>query len=362
LKHLSGADATFTGRYEEKEKPLSMKAPPYDRCILIEMPQRKYDEPFNEAVEMTADLLHRELASPLGRLAAQHREAQPPSEPPRRELTCQVFGVHRISWPRRALTRNAGSRLCKQLVSRWVSKDASGVKEGVQAAVAEFWTQNNPDPESLMTRLQKACGDALGKPMEEAFAEAMALLAGIETKPPADQFVALGTALDGVEQLVGRADPVAGLRLGSVAEPLSTTSDLLIGKWAQKLTHFAFSLLEQPRFRLAGAEEAVRQIIATIEKILVHHEALAKELTGRSEEAYKRLGQLLANLQTVSQGPRRPGVSIGTVVELLGVYPRWRLQSLILQRLTAIYVSLRGRLSDQLREINYCRTRLVELQ
>ena len=113
-----------------------------------------------------------------------------------------------------------------------------------------------------------------------------------------------GAALDFVEQLVGRADPVAGVRLGKVAEPLSTTSDLLIGKWGQKLTHFAFGLLEQPRFRLAGAEEAVRQIIATIEQTLVHYEGLAKELTRRAEEAYKRLGQLLANLQTGQQGSR----------------------------------------------------------
>jgi hypothetical protein len=362
LNHFSSPSSTFTARYEEKEKPLAIQEAPFDRCMLVELPQRNDDDPVNEAVEVTADVLRRELATPLGRLAAECRSAVPAAEPPRKGLTCQVFGVHRISWPRRALTRCAGSRLCRQIVSRWVSKDASPLKQAVQAAVAEFWTQYNPDGESMMNRLNTACGDAVGKSMDEVIAEGLAPLAGIETKTPVDQFAALGAALDFVEQLVGRADPVAGVRLGKVAEPLSTTSDLLIGKWGQKLTHFAFGLLEQPRFRLAGAEEAVRQIIATIEKTLVHYEALAKELTSRAEEAYKRLGQLLANLQTGQQGTRRQGVPISTVVELLTVYPRWRLQSLILQRLTAIYVSLRGRLSDQLREINYCRTRLVELQ
>ena len=48
--------------------------------------------------------------------------------------------------------------------------------------------------------------------------------------------------------------------------------------------------------------------------------------------------------------------------ELLSAYTKWRYQSLVVQRLVGIYISLRGSLSDQLREINFCRTRLVELQ
>ena len=43
-------------------------------------------------------------------------------------------------------------------------------------------------------------------------------------------------------------------------------------------------LIEEPEFRLAGAEEAIRQVVASIEQILQHHEPLAREL------AAKRLG------------------------------------------------------------------------
>ena len=38
-------------------------------------------------------------------------------------------------------------------------------------------------------------------------------------------------------------------------------------------------LIELPAFRLAGAEEAVRQVVASIEKVLGTHEPLARELT-----------------------------------------------------------------------------------
>src|SRR5439155_25212004 len=48
-------------------------------------------------------------------------------------------------------------------------------------------------------------------------------------------------------------------------------------------------------------------------------------------------------------------------VELIQSYPTWRYQSLMFQCINNVYVSLRGCLTDQLREINYCRARLTEL-
>jgi hypothetical protein len=49
------------------------------------------------------------------------------------------------------------------------------------------------------------------------------------------------------------------------------------------------------------------------------------------------------------------------ILELLRSYPRCRFQSLILQKINTLYLSLRGHLSDQIREIGFCRQRLVEL-
>jgi hypothetical protein len=49
------------------------------------------------------------------------------------------------------------------------------------------------------------------------------------------------------------------------------------------------------------------------------------------------------------------------VLELLRGYPKWRFQGLVLGQLAASFVSLRGHLSDTLRDINFLRTRLGEL-
>src|SRR5262249_14146276 len=47
--------------------------------------------------------------------------------------------------------------------------------------------------------------------------------------------------------------------------------------------------------------------------------------------------------------------------ELLRNYPKWRSQCLHLQTVGRALVGLRGNMTDQLREINFCRVRLAEL-
>src|SRR5205807_9421431 len=124
--------------------------------------QTDEEDTANEAIDKTADLLRRELATPLGHVALECRALlrAGPSQP--HEVTCQVFGMHRISWPRRALTRSAASQLCTQIVSRWNSKDAAPIKEAVQESVADLWARSQLDGEPLMSQLQTACEQALG--------------------------------------------------------------------------------------------------------------------------------------------------------------------------------------------------------
>jgi hypothetical protein len=50
------------------------------------------------------------------------------------------------------------------------------------------------------------------------------------------------------------------------------------------------------------------------------------------------------------------------VVELLRTYAKSRYHSLVLQQMLSVYVSMRGCLTDELREINFCRVRIQELR
>jgi eukaryotic-like serine/threonine-protein kinase len=54
-------------------------------------------------------------------------------------------------------------------------------------------------------------------------------------------------------------------------------------------------------------------------------------------------------------------VAARDLVELLRVYPKTQFQALLMQCLSRLYISIRGHLSDQLREVGFCRQRLDEL-
>src|SRR5262249_27442265 len=144
---------------------------------------------------------------------------------------------------------------------------------------------------------------------------------------------------------------------------LKEASRALVGEWGQKLAELPVRLIEEPAFRLAGAEEAIRLLVATIEQALEYHQPLWQDLTARAAEAHQRLRALVEpDGRSDRSGWRRPACSAEEVLELLRSYPKCRLQGLVLEYMASAFVSLRGHLSDELREMNYCRTRLGELQ
>ena len=58
----------------------------------------------------------------------------------------------------------------------------------------------------------------------------------------------------------------------------------------------------------------------------------------------------------------RPRSTFGTdLFELIRLYAKTRYQCFVLDHINRLYVSLRGHLSDQVREVGFCRTRLTEL-
>jgi hypothetical protein len=164
-----------------------------------------------------------------------------------------------------------------------------------------------------------------------------------------------------MEQLVGRPkDDPAKVKEMLLAGAMDAVVGDLVKTWGEKLARMVLGLVEQPDFRLAGAEESLRQLSDTIGRTLEHHEALYRESLDRAAEAH---GRILSHVETFRANPnaRRNQPLIPELVEALRAYSRFRNQSLQLRRVADIYVSLRGQLSEQVREVNFCRNRLAEL-
>jgi hypothetical protein len=338
-----------------------------------------------EAIGTAARSLLADCCSPLMRWADKAKLGL--SAPPvaRRGQYFQTFGLYRLAFPRRQIVRRVAGALLQGIVRHWMSKDATLLEENVRAWVAEQWRNQELGAEHFISRVQQACEKRLGKAAEAAFAAIGDQLldtgpkggpvpAGESRKPKAESrqpisAEALAEVLQRYESLLGRPEsaddtnvggqaPVAG----TLAEALREASERIAVEWSQKLAELPVRLIEQPAFRLAGAEEAVRQVVASIQRVLQTHEPLARELTEKATTAFARLMTLLAQANGTPSGARRSAVPAPeAVLELVRAYPKLRYQSLVLQQVMGVYISLRGHLTDTLREINFCRVRLMEL-
>jgi serine/threonine protein kinase len=377
LSHFMGPGQSFTARYEDKAPPLRDAGAPLNRCIVLPLSEEGDEEGGRGSVGRAADLLFRELLTPLGQMADQRRAELAPS---RRVSapSCQTFGLFRFAFPKQALIRRGARRLCQQLVQHWMSKDCKPLQEMVQAWVQDQWTGQELGADCYIASLQEGCARALGQAPESMFSALVeSLLTGQGEEgcgsAPSGNGKSRGSALPAIspeatidmlkqlDQLVGVPGPEAlNHQTARLAEVLREVSAALVGQWGQKLTALVSHLVDEPEYRLAGAEEAIHQLIARIENALQHHEPLAKELANRASCAYGRIHGLLRGWNNIANAKARAAAA-AELTELLRSYPKWRYQGLLLQNVAAAYVSLRGNLSDQLREVNFCRVRLGEL-
>jgi hypothetical protein len=314
-------------------------------------------------------------------------------------LSCQTFGMSRILWPRRQLLQQAARRICRRLVQRWMTKDARPLREVVQRWIREQWTALALDAEPILSRFQRACEQALGNAPENVFRTILEPLASMFAPRRGSEAPAWRPGMDPthfqpelvldlvteLEHLLGSPDakekgvysrdedselsPSAPRTLSALVQEAGQT---LATECEQKLAELAVCLIEQPEFRMAGAEEALRQATFLVEQVLQHHEPLAKELQERAQTLFERVWGRLAAEKANSKKTRRPpdsqtrkqaaaAASAFEWLELLRAYAKYRYQSLVLDRFNALYVRLRGHLSDQIREVGYCRARLTEL-
>ncbi|MBI3410471.1 MAG: protein kinase [Planctomycetes bacterium] len=384
LKYFS-ASQMFTARYEGKEsgKPFVESGPPFHRAVVLQMPDRvsASDEP-KEVLSITGQFLFRDLATPLGIGADSERCERFNSSALLGQAVFQTFGMYRICWPRRRLLNQAANRLCHRLVEGWMSKDARVLSAPIRKWSAEQWDALGLRAESLITRHQDLCEKRMKQAPDSMFQALVHPL--VNLLKPSDKATRVGfgpvvQAMEQIDQLLGAPDegrppgappPEPGLLETALAESAAMVAE----ECEQKLAEVIVRLIEQPTYRLAGAEECLRQMAATVGQALEAQEQLAKELQERALQLHQRIVALVE--QPIAQDPKytprwsfmrktppnsSPGSAANEMLDLLKAYPKCRYQSLILAHINHLYVALRGHLSDQVREVGFCRARLVEL-
>ena len=148
---------------------------------------------------------------------------------------------------------------------------------------------------------QKLSGHALQKNPEQLLAETLGplleSLCGVGKEVQGVNMGPIVQAMDRLETVIG--SPEENRTAAEIAEPslvertLADIAHVISDQCEEKLAELAVTLLENPTYRLAGAEGTLRQFCATVEQALQSQETLAKELTEKARILHERILQLL---------------------------------------------------------------------
>jgi len=376
LNHFQNARQPFTARYEAREPKVSASGPPFSRCILLASSLAASSNPHPDA-GVAGEFLFRELATPVGRLADLHRFTDGPvdtnanpsicSAPPVSSTSCwQSLGVCSLSWPWRELSRRCAARLCHTLVEAWSAKDLPQVEDPIRDHMQQFLEEQGLTVSSMYNALLAAAERAAQMPLPDLFQH---WLTEARTKgqdgllSPAN----VRHVLQRMTEFLGSPGETPVSWQTAVLPPtLREAADAIIRDADEKLVGGALQFLETPGYRLAGAEEAVRQGLAALEERLRDLDARLQQLTAEQETADHDLQAMLADcekgLPSGKRGELRREQLRAALEEELARLPGLAVERAIVERLVGIHLSLRGRLSDQMKELGFCRRRLSQLQ
>jgi hypothetical protein len=130
----------------------------------------------------------------------------------------------------------------------------------------------------------------------------------------------------------------------------------------QQVAECAIHFVEQPLYRIGGAEEAIRQIGDRTRQALTSYESLESTLKTEAADLFKQVFPLVSNLDRNKSRSKRKDPAVERIVYILRDYPKKLYQSLLAKHLVAIYRNILGSITEYLHEANHCRVRLTEVE
>jgi len=114
------------------------------------------------------------------------------------------------------------------------------------------------------------------------------------------------------------------------------------------------AMVNDSQFRLAGAEEMLRQFLTTTDRFIAHYLKIAIEFDGKAQSGFERVSQYAH----FHQGVRK--LTVAEFAEAIKQFPRARFTALISRATVAIYQTLRETLAARLADVKKARERLEE--
>jgi hypothetical protein len=357
LRHFTGG-GQYSVQFDPAGPPVTGAGGPFTRTAFVTLPAKpkpKYQQP---VYGLAARGLFSELLTPAGRTLDFVRSAVPPAGPP--EPAGQVFGLYRLSWPRAELLSAAARQFARRLLTQWASKESAHLREPIDRWLTDEWAAKKLDPQAVVARLMGAARDALRENPEAVFAAAAETLRPGSGGGRVDPHAA-AAVFDQLLKLVGKPsaenDPPTGLEVA-----VQAAAKAVAGEAEAALSEITVKFIERPQYRLAGADEALNQVLARLTQAVEALEPEVDELRRQATEAYARLFHTIGSLGGALSGivGRKPGY-LNDVLEPFRVFPALKLRLSVAAAALALYRVLLGNVPEYIRDVTHCRARLGEL-
>jgi serine/threonine protein kinase len=303
-----------------------------------------------DSLAAATHFLRLDLFTPVGPVLDCARSAAAPDNGP---VTVRTFGLVTHDWPRGEVVARTARYVAGVVFDHWVSPNFRRSQEVIPNWAAQELARLKLDPDGLLAQLMAAADAAVGQPLEPLLSRTLETLIprGWRTKRPSAHAVTLAFAE--LDNLIGT--PLLGAN--ATPTPIEdairrAAADLLQAAQSELTTHLPM-LADDPTFRLAGAEEAARQVLADLDRALVNFTQQAEQARTDARSAYERLWQW-ANQSAADK--RKWSLTEWT--EAVRQYPKCQYRSILYARARKVYEHLKPVLIGVLKEVSACRQRL----
>ena len=355
LLHFQSKQSRYQVAFDKSEAPIQDPDAPFARLAFLQLPKSIDQKGRQLVAAKAARAIFNETLTPAGRIVDEirdvYRNAFPSANP-----TCQSFGLFRLTWPRPEVLAASTRRFAQRLIQRWTGKDAAAVRDPISQWLETQWGDRKLEFESMVAGFETAARGQLREEPERVFD---AFIDPLRTRTPSNakpDVNAICTVLDQLLKLVGKPDPTQPDSEGTLRPVLVEHYEKTCKYAESQLAVMAVSFIEQPQYRLAGAEEAVRQIEAKLKRHVETLEPMFADLVRDLKQTYQRMLQLIGALSNGGSWK-----NANELIDLMRAYPRKRLRIDILDLALSTYRKLLGSAPEYLRDIGICRAGLNDM-
>jgi hypothetical protein len=381
LNHFSDPSIPFSAEYGSDGQRLVDPGSPFSSAYLLPLAHRT-PEALDAAVAHLGSYLFHELTTPLGVRLDQIRQISEVSESAVGGLTTpfRSFGTYAVWFPRGLLLRMAARKACQRLIEGWIVTGERELAPEVASHLASVCDEllSNPHLRSdvLQQRIEQAAAIPSLTELEATPGEAVArFLANLEEQ--SQQGLAAEDPANWARQALGKLKDWIGSasemmpdahdwRKTKLNRALAAAAQKVADEWDQQVMAAMVSLMEFPGARVAAAEAALDQV-----QKFCHQQALAQkqrfeQFAARTQQAWL---QVEARLEDCASGGgfrlfggRSNRKLLRAFLDSLTQYARQRLAEEMIVACRHFFANMHGRVSERLRDMQFCRQRLRHLQ